>query len=164
MVGFDGWCGVRHEQLLRVCRTIDRFHYTRAGSDFILIPERPPEAGKWQEEMCEAISRVSYATVYASYFHGLLICHPQHRSVGKRKTIVIIAEGAHDTSLTPIKADDVKEVLAGKLELDTRVTTLGHTQRGGRPCYYDRILVSRVCILSQERPLTGSGFSLPFKP
>ena len=55
---------------------------------------------------------------------------------------MIIAEGAHDTSLAPIKADDVKAVLAEKLDLDTRVTTLGHTQRGGRPCYYDRVLVS----------------------
>lgn len=72
----------------------------------------------------------------------------QHRDVGKRKTIVIVAEGAHDTSLAPIKAEDVKVVLSEKLGLDTRVTTLGHTQRGGAPCYYDRVLVS-VFILSR---------------
>ena len=54
---------------------------------------------------------------------------------------MIVAEGAHDNSLTPIKADDVRAVLS-ELGLDTRVTTLGHTQRGGRPCYYDRVLVS----------------------
>jgi 6-phosphofructokinase 1 len=38
----------------------------------------------------------------------------------------------------------VKEILAERLGLDTRVTTLGHTQRGGRPCAYDRILVSSL--------------------
>ena len=36
----------------------------------------------------------------------------------------------------------VKALLSERLGLDTRVTTLGHTQRGGRPCAYDRILVS----------------------
>jgi 6-phosphofructokinase 1 len=54
---------------------------------------------------------------------------------------VIVAEGAHDADLQPIRADYVREVLSERLGLDTRVTTLGHTQRGGRPCAFDRILV-----------------------
>ena len=65
----------------------------------------------------------------------------QHRSIGKRKTIVIVAEGAHDSNLNPISAEHVKQVLSDRLGLDTRVTTLGHVQRGGRPCAWDRILV-----------------------
>lgn len=65
----------------------------------------------------------------------------QHRDNGKRKTIVIVAEGAHDKDLNPIQAEHIKDVLTEKLGLDTRVTTLGHTQRGGRPCAFDRILV-----------------------
>ena len=64
--------------------------------------------------------------------------------MGKRKTIVIVAEGAHDTSLQPIRADYVKDVLTDRLGLDTRVTTLGHTQRGGKPCAFDRILVGSL--------------------
>jgi 6-phosphofructokinase 1 len=67
--------------------------------------------------------------------------------VGKRTTIVLVAEGAHDADLNPIKADYVKDVLTERLGLDTRVTTLGHTQRGGRPCALDRILVGRCCLL-----------------
>ena len=62
--------------------------------------------------------------------------------MGKRKTIVIVAEGAQDKHLNPIKPDRVKDILRQQLGLDTRVTTLGHTQRGGRPCAFDRILVS----------------------
>lgn len=65
----------------------------------------------------------------------------QHRKEGKRKTIVIIAEGAHDCNLNPISPQQVKDVLTDRLGLDTRVTTLGHTQRGGAPAAYDRILV-----------------------
>lgn len=62
--------------------------------------------------------------------------------MGKRKTIVIVAEGAIDKNLLPIKPDAIKTVLTDRLGLDTRVTTLGHTQRGGRPDANDRILVS----------------------
>ncbi|KAF8313509.1 phosphofructokinase-domain-containing protein [Cantharellus anzutake] len=91
-----------------------------AGADFIFIPEKPAKVGEWENEMYEIITR--------------------HRKIGKRKTIVIIAEGALDTQLNPIKPDHVKDVLQNRLGLDTRVTTLGHTQRGGKPCAMDRIL------------------------
>lgn len=36
----------------------------------------------------------------------------------------------------------VKDLLANKLGLDTRITTLGHVQRGGSACAYDRILAT----------------------
>lgn len=78
----------------------------------------------------------------------------QHREVGKRKTIVIVSEGAHDSKLNPIRAEHVKDVLTERLGLDTRVTTLGHTQRGGRPCAFDRILVSELPALAYHLSLT----------
>ena len=64
----------------------------------------------------------------------------QHRSLGKRKTIVIVAEGAHDLDLNKISPTKVKDLLSNKLKLDTRITTLGHVQRGGNACAYDRQL------------------------
>jgi len=66
----------------------------------------------------------------------------QHRELGKRHTIVIIAEGAIDKQLHPIKPEYIKKLLTDRMGLDTRVTTLGHTQRGGKPCSFDRNLVS----------------------
>ncbi|KAF9450349.1 6-phosphofructokinase [Macrolepiota fuliginosa MF-IS2] len=90
------------------------------GADFIFIPERPPKVNPWEDEMCLEIQK--------------------HRAIGKRKTIVIVAEGAHDLDLKPIHAEYIKDVLTERLGLDTRVTTLGHTQRGGAPCAMDRIL------------------------
>ncbi|KAG8771216.1 6-phosphofructokinase, alpha subunit, partial [Serendipita sp. 397] len=90
------------------------------GADFVFIPECPPTSDSWEDEMCTVISR--------------------HREAGKRKTIVIVAEGALDKNLNPIKPDKIKDILRERLKLDTRVTTLGHTQRGGRPCAWDRIL------------------------
>ncbi|KAF8905050.1 6-phosphofructokinase [Gymnopilus junonius] len=90
------------------------------GADFIFIPEKPPSEMPWEDHMCTEIRR--------------------HREVGKRKTIVIVAEGAHDKELNPIRAEYIKDILTERLGLDSRVTTLGHTQRGGRPCAADRIL------------------------
>ncbi|CCO28609.1 6-phosphofructokinase [Rhizoctonia solani AG-1 IB] len=112
-----------------------------AGADFIFIPENPPEAHPWEEEMCEIIQR--------------------HRKQGKRKTIVIVAEGAHDRELNPIRPEYVKDILTEKLGLDTRVTTLGHTQRGGTPCAFDRVLptlqgVEAVDALLESTPETPS--------
>ncbi|KAG6872674.1 hypothetical protein C0995_007783 [Termitomyces sp. Mi166 len=85
----------------------------------------------------------------------------QDREIGKRKTIVIVAEGAIDIDLNPIKAEYIKEVLTTRLGIDTRVTTLGHTQRGGRPCAWDRILptlqgVEAVSVLLEATPETPS--------
>lgn len=89
------------------------------GADFVFIPEKPPRDG-WEDQMCDIIKK--------------------HRSRGKRRSIVIIAEGAHDEHLKRITANQVKELLTNKLNLDTRVTVLGHTQRGGQACFYDRWL------------------------
>lgn len=89
------------------------------GADYVFIPEKPPTPG-WEEEMCEIVT--------------------SHRKWGKRRTIIIISEGAQDTDLKKITADQVVKVLTDKLALDTRKTVLGHTQRGGLPSYYDRWL------------------------
>jgi 6-phosphofructokinase 1 len=44
--------------------------------------------------------------------------------------------------LDPITPTYLKDLLANKLGLDTRITTLGHTQRGGVPCAFDRMLAT----------------------
>jgi 6-phosphofructokinase 1 len=51
----------------------------------------------------------------------------------------VVAEGAHDRSLNKITCTRVCDLLTN-LGLDTRVTTLGHVQRGGNACAYDRLL------------------------
>ncbi|KAF2431259.1 6-phosphofructokinase [Tothia fuscella] len=89
------------------------------GADFLFIPEQPPEKD-WKKEMCSIIH--------------------EHRKRGKRVTIVIVAEGAQDQELNKITPDEIKDLLSNDLKLDTRVTTLGHVQRGGAPCAYDRML------------------------
>jgi 6-phosphofructokinase len=90
--------------------------------------------------MCQVIQQVCLARM-TDFVQTTDVRSIKHREIGKRKTIVIVAEGAHDANLNPIRADYVKDVLTNRLGLDTRVTTLGHIQRGGRPCAWDRIWV-----------------------
>lgn len=92
-----------------------------------------------------------------------MLKHFQHRQFGKRKTIVIVAEGAHDLELNKISPNKVKDLLANRLKLDTRITTLGHVQRGGTPCAYDRQLatlqgVEAVKAVLEATPETPSKF------
>lgn len=66
------------------------------------------------------------------------------REAGRRDSIVIVAEGAIDRYGKEISSEYVKKVLEEKLGEDTRVTILGHVQRGGSPSAFDRNL-STLC-------------------
>ncbi|XP_071753037.1 ATP-dependent 6-phosphofructokinase, platelet type isoform X1 [Centroberyx gerrardi] len=93
------------------------------GADWVLIPEMPPEDG-WEDKMCQKLSA--------------------NRAGMKRLNIIIVAEGAIDHNNKPITTDYVKNLVVKCLGFDTRVTILGHVQRGGTPSAFDRILASRM--------------------
>jgi phosphofructokinase-like protein len=108
------------------------------GADAILIPERPFDI----EEVCE---------------------HIRHRhQKGRTFSIVVVAEGA-----TPIEGNETVQAkdtdafghvrLGGigvalergieeRTGFETRVTILGHIQRGGTPTAFDRVLATRFGI------------------
>ncbi|XP_061587927.1 ATP-dependent 6-phosphofructokinase, platelet type-like isoform X1 [Cololabis saira] len=93
------------------------------GADWVFIPEMPPEDG-WEENMCQKLS--------------------ENRADKKRLNIIIVAEGAIDCSNKAITPDYIKDLVVRCLGFDTRVTILGHVQRGGTPSAFDRILASRM--------------------
>ncbi|XP_036934900.1 ATP-dependent 6-phosphofructokinase, platelet type isoform X2 [Acanthopagrus latus] len=93
------------------------------GADWVLIPEMPPEDG-WEDKMCQKLSA--------------------NRAGMKRLNIIIVAEGAIDRNNKPITTDYIKNLVVKCLGFDTRVTILGHVQRGGTPSAFDRILASRM--------------------
>ncbi len=61
-----------------------------------------------------------------------------HRG-GKRSFLVVVAEGDQAGGAFSV-ADQVQKQLEGRLQVDYRVTVLGHVQRGGVPTAADRIL------------------------
>ena len=127
MVDYIGATAASHsrafvvEVMGRHCGWLALLSGLATGADFVFIPERPPKAGLWKEQLKEVCLR--------------------HREYGRRKTTVIVAEGAIDDELNPITSEEVKQVLAD-LGLDTRNTILGHVQRGGTAVAFDRRLAT----------------------
>lgn len=96
------------------------------GADIVLIPEIEVDV----KEVAEVIE--------AAYTRG------------KNHSIVVVAEGAS------LHAQVLKEKL-DKMDVGfhTRVTILGHTQRGGRPTAFDRLLATRLGVKAVEALIEG---------
>ncbi|AOH56061.1 6-phosphofructokinase [Peribacillus muralis] len=69
---------------------------------------------------------------------------------GKKHSIIIVAEGVGS-------AVDVSRKIEAKAGFETRVTVLGHVQRGGSPSANDRVLASRLGARAVELLLDGKG-------
>jgi 6-phosphofructokinase 1 len=109
------------------------------GADYILIPEEPFDI----EEVCKSLKN--------------------RHARGKNFSIVVAAEGAQpkdaNTFMTKgkelddfghVKLGGIGDALAKEIEkrtgFETRSTVLGHTQRGGSPTAFDRVLGTRFGI------------------
>ena len=117
------------------------------GADVILIPEIPFDLVRVQAKIEE------------------------RRSNGKFFSIVVVAEGATEKdgkmvvarmvedSADPVRLGGIGQVVAERLAqmtgLETRVTVLGHLQRGGSPTAYDRILSTRFGVKAAELAVEG---------
>ncbi len=112
------------EVMGRRCGYLALMSALASGADWALIPESPPDVDDWEAKMCEVLHR--------------------GREAGRRDSIVVVAEGAQDRDGNPVTSQDVKRVLEERLGEDTRITVLGHVQRGGSPSAYDRIMSTLV--------------------
>ncbi len=117
------------------------------GADGILIPEIPYSLDK----VAEALTR--------------------RKELGKKFSIIVVAEGAVPLngemtvaktvadSPDPIRLGGVGAKLGEEIEaftgLETRVTVLGHLQRGGSPVAYDRVLGTRYGVAAVEAVMRG---------
>jgi 6-phosphofructokinase 1 len=96
------------------------------GAEIVLIPEVPTTVDEIAHSVEDAYMR------------------------GKTHAIIIVAEGSN------IRTTDLARIID---EMDvgfkTRVTILGHIQRGGRPTAFDRLLAARMGIKAVELLLEG---------
>ena len=97
-----------------------------AGAEVVMIPEVESTV----EEVAESIEGAYYR--------------------GKRHSIVIVAEGASVKAQE--LADRLKEMTVG---FHTRVTILGHIQRGGGPSAFDRLLATRMGVKAANALIEG---------
>ena len=118
------------------------------GADVILVPERPFDI----DEVCERIKR-------------------RHAS-GRTFSIVVVSEGAMPRDGSGITTASAKTDAFGHARLggiavelereiedrtgfETRMTILGHVQRGGTPTAYDRVLATRFGVGAIEAADAG---------
>jgi len=115
------------------------------GADCILIPEIPYNLEK-------VIAKVA-----------------ERNRTGKKFSIVVVAEGVHegeapvgkqvDDPDCPIRLGGVGNVIGEQIErmsgVETRVTVLGHLQRGGSPTAFDRMLGTRFGVHAVELVVEG---------
>lgn len=118
------------------------------GADVILIPEIPYDINK----ICKALK--------------------ERERLGKSFSIIAVAEGAISKEDSVLPKKERKEKLANpahpsaayeiaakileKTGQEVRVTVPGHTQRGGSPCPYDRVLSSRLGAVAAELIVKGN--------
>jgi 6-phosphofructokinase 1 len=118
------------------------------GADVILVPERPFDI----EEVCRRIRR-------------------RHDS-GPTFSIVVVSEGALPREGTMSThgsgqvdafgharlggiAVDLEREIEERTRYETRMTILGHVQRGGTPTAYDRVLATRFGVAAAEAASAG---------
>ncbi len=124
------------------------------GADVILIPEVPINL----EEVCSVLKK-------------------RHQR-GKTFSIVVVAEGAKMAGGKASfsvggKRDEfghlrlegvghaLSKIIGEKTGFETRVTVLGHVQRGGSPTAFDRVLGTRFGVKAVELVLTGEFGKMP---
>jgi 6-phosphofructokinase 1 len=105
------------------------------GANWVLIPESPPDVDEWEDKMCQALKA--------------------GREIGRRHSMVIVAEGAQDRYGNPITSAYVKQALEERLGEDVRVTILGHVQRGGSPSAFDRYMSTMIGYAAVEEILSA---------
>ena len=93
------------------------------GAEIVLLPEVPMTLNKVVEKMKASLKK------------------------GKRHSIIVVAEGFRPQDISPDKRRSAGRIVSRFLEeegaIETRLTILGHLQRGGSPTAFDRIFASR---------------------
>ena len=69
---------------------------------------------------------------------------------GKKHSIIVVAEGV-------CSGVELGKELKEAMNIDVRVSVLGHIQRGGSPSAFDRVLASRLSAHAVELLIKGQG-------
>ena len=106
------------------------------GADIILLPEIPYDIDK----IIEAIHK------RAAYGHGFTILAVAEGAISKEDAALPKKELKEKIKKRkhPSVSYELAEQIFQKTGIEVRITVPGHTQRGGSPCPYDRVLSTRL--------------------
>jgi 6-phosphofructokinase 1 len=112
------------------------------GADIILIPEIPFD---WEEVYDKVLKRELMGKKFS------LVCVAEG---AKPKGGTLIMKGKDKKRTDPVQLGGIGKLVADNIEKktgrETRVTVLGHLQRGGSPTPYDRILATKFGFFAVE--------------
>ena len=106
------------------------------GADIILLPEIPYDIDK----VCKAIEKRNKNKKGFTILAVAEGAIPKERAKMSKKELKKFME----TYKYPAVSYEIADELTKRLGSEVRVTVPGHTQRGGSPCPYDRVLSTRL--------------------
>ena len=152
--GFDTAVNVAME-------AIDRLHTTAESHHRIMVVEVMGRESGWIATMAGIAGGADYIVVpeHPYDLEDIVSVLKRRHERGRGFSIVVVAEGATPKGGGAVTQDDtvdefgharlggvgahVARELQQRMAIETRVTILGHVQRGGSPTAFDRILATR---------------------
>jgi ATP-dependent phosphofructokinase / diphosphate-dependent phosphofructokinase len=153
-----------HTAVQIATEAIDRLHTTAEAHDRVIVCEVMGRHAGWIATYAGIAGGAAEILVPEEPFDIDLVCRnlKARHAKGRFASIVVIAEGAEPTEGTiavasrevdqfgHVRLGGICNVVAAEIEartgFETRVTMLGHVQRGGTPTAFDRILATRFGI------------------
>ncbi len=148
---------------------IDRLHSTAESHDRIIVLEVMGRHTGWIATMAGLAGGADCILIPEKPFNIDDICGliKKRHERGKNFSIIVVAEGVKPQKGTDFVVQDqevdafghirlggishtIAKAIEGKTGYETRVTILGHIQRGGTPTSFDRILATRFGVAAIE--------------
>jgi 6-phosphofructokinase 1 len=152
-IGFDTACSF-------VSEAVDRLHSTAASHHRVMVIEVMGRYAGWVALNGGLAGGGDVILIPEIPFSLEKVAHAieERKRRGKRASIIVVAEGAHPAggkrvvqgyvkdSPDPIRLGGIGKFIADAVQektgLESRVTVLGHLQRGGSPTFVDRMLAT----------------------
>jgi 6-phosphofructokinase 1 len=153
---------------------IDRLHTTAESHNRVMVVEVMGRHAGWIATHAGIAGGAAVILVPEEEFDIEEVCariRKRHEG-GQLSSIVVVAEGAKPTEGTMALAsrevdqfghvrlggiaNTVAEEIEGRTGYETRVTILGHVQRGGTPTAFDRVLATRFGVAAIDAVHDGA--------
>jgi 6-phosphofructokinase 1 len=176
-IGFDTAVGV-------VTEALDRLHTTASAHHRVMVVEAMGRDAGWVALMGGVAGGADMIIIpeYEVSVSEVVAHLYRRRGEGKLFSIIVVAEGAHVPELeremggeaekdafghVRLAKRGIGDLLAGRIEgetgFETRVTVLGHLQRGGSPSPVDRIWATRLGVAAVELIVQGKSGVIPIR-
>jgi len=155
-----------------VVGAIERLHTTAESHERIMVIEVMGRYAGWIALTSALAGGAHVCLIPEIDYDPERVIEAFHRRHGRgvSYSIVVVAEGAKQkggglsvvTAADPTKQEKlggagqrIADVIAAKTEYEVRTTVLGHIQRGGSPCAFDRELATRFGVKAVELVAEG---------